>query len=75
MTVVLDQRVTVPPGSGDGDASPGIDDADDVVMTYLGRWVDADGRIWCPPTDPCSIGLVTAMRTTRSDGVIFDLSR
>jgi hypothetical protein len=73
MTVVLDHRVTVPSGSEDGGASPRIDDAHDVVMRYLERWVDADGQISCP--DPCSIGLLTAMGAARSDGVIFDLSR
>ena len=61
MTLVWDQRVTVPLDSEDGAATPGSDDADDVVMSYLERWVHAPGPIRCPPNDPCTIGLLAAM--------------
>jgi hypothetical protein len=73
MTVVLDRRVTVTSDAEDGGAGPRIDDAPDVVWRYLERWVEADGQVSCP--DQCSMGLVTAMRAARSNGVIFDPGR
>jgi hypothetical protein len=74
MTLVLDERATVPPGFEGGAASPGIDEADDVVMKYIQRWVDADGQISFPPSDPCSTGLLNAMCAARSDAVTAGLS-
>jgi hypothetical protein len=64
MTLVWDQQVTVPPGSDDGAATPGSDEGDDVVMSYLEMWVRATGPIRCPPNDPCTTGLLAAMSST-----------
>jgi hypothetical protein len=64
MTVVCDQRVTVPPGSEAGAATPRSDDEEDVVLSYLERWVQADGPIRLLPSDPCTIGLLAAMSSS-----------
>jgi hypothetical protein len=74
MTVVLDERVTVPAGFEGGAASPGIDEADDVAMKYLLRWVEADGQISFPSSDPCSTGLLKAMCAAGPDAVTDGLS-
>jgi hypothetical protein len=69
MTVVLDRRLTAPLSCGVGRGGPEIDETDDVVVKYLERWVDADGRTSLPANDPCSIGLLKAMDSRKEAGL------
>jgi hypothetical protein len=72
MTVAMDQQLTVHVTCGDGGVDPEMDETDDVVMKYLERWVDTNGRTLLPRNDPCSAELLQAMQAVRPDAVTIE---
>jgi hypothetical protein len=70
MTLVIDQRLTVSDGVAGLDLQ--MDETNDVVMSYLERRVDATGRTVLLPNDPCSMGLLKAMRAARPDTLTIE---
>jgi hypothetical protein len=65
MSVVTDERLMAPADCGFGRADSGVDESDDVVGWYLKKWDETDAQHSFPLSDPCSLGLWTAMRAAR----------
>ncbi len=61
MTVVVDERMTVPGSTRGGGGDHRIDDANDVVAKYLDRPVDPNGRTVPSGDDLSSMGLLQAI--------------